>query len=291
MGHLRLDDLATPPRDPVLVVAFRGWNDAGSSASLLVDSVAKRLLAPTIADIDPEEFYDFQVSRPRVRYDEDERWLEWPSNEFVLAELPGTERDLVMCSGIEPNVRWRAFTETVMELVDALGVTQVVCLGALQVDVPHSRPTPITARLTREALLDSLHIASSHYEGPTGIVGVIDQVCRDRDLDTSSLWAGVPHYLAGAEYPQGSIALADVLFRLLGTSLPLDGLAEQAASQLESLAELLAEDDDLAGYVTELERRADEREDLLQIQQDSEGVSGDTLAAEFERYLRERGER
>ena len=289
MGHLRLDDLATPPRNPVLVVAFRGWNDAGNSASMLVESVSRRLAAPIIADIDPEEFYDFQVSRPMVRHEDDERSLEWPSNEFALAELPGTDRDLIVCSGLEPNVRWRAFTETIMELVDALSVRQVVCLGALQVDVPHSRPTPVSARVTREELLESLHVTSSSYEGPTGIVGVIDQACRDRGLDTSSLWAGIPHYLAGAEYPQGSIALADVLFRLLGTSMPLEGLVEQAASQLENLAELLAEDDDLAEYVTELERRTDEREDLLQIQQDSEHVSGESLAAEFERYLRERG--
>ena len=290
MEHLRLRARAAPLTDPVLVCAFRGWNDAGRAASLLVESIAQWLNAKVVADIDPEEFYDFQVARPEVHGTGDQRRLEWPSNEFSAATLPGTKRDLLLCSGLEPNVRWRTFTRTVLDLIQRLGVRQVVCLGSLQVDVPHSRPTPISARVTRATLLDRLHVTTTSYEGPTGIVGVIDHACRERGLDTSSLWAGVPHYLAGAEYPQGSIALADVLFRLLDIRLPLDELADQAAAQLENLAELLAEDDDLGEYVAELERRADERQDFLQIQQDSEHVSGDMLAAEFERYLRERGE-
>ena len=290
MSQLRLYGTPQPLRDPVLVVAFRGWNDAGHSASLLVEAIADQLDADPIADIDPEEFYDFQVSRPEVHGRGVDREISWPSNEFSTASLPGTTRDIILCCGIEPNVRWRGFVETVLELLDIFDVRQVVGLGALQVDVPHSRPTPVSARVTEDGVLDALHVSSTSYEGPTGIVGVLDHACRGAGLDTSSLWAGVPHYLAGSEYAQGSIALADVLFRLLETRLPLDELSEQAASQLEDLSRLLSDDEELAAYVSELERRTDEREDLLQIQQDSEGVSGDMLAAEFERYLRERGD-
>jgi proteasome assembly chaperone (PAC2) family protein len=226
MGYLRLYGEPTPLREPVLVTAFRGWNDAGQSASLLVDAIGEQLGARAIADIDPEEFYDFQVARPEVHGRGPQRQISWPSNEFSAASLPGTERDVILCSGIEPNVRWRGFIETVLELLTTYDVRQVVGLGALQVDVPHSRPTPVSARVTREGLLEALHVKSTHYEGPTGIVGVLDQACRSSGRDTSSLWAGVPHYLAGSEYAQGSIALGEVLFRLLGTRLPLDELAK-----------------------------------------------------------------
>ena len=290
MDHVALRTDQVSLREPVLLCAFRGWNDAGRAASLLVESMAEWLDARVVADIDPEEFYDFQVSRPEVVGAGDERRIVWPANEFAAAALPGMQRDVLLYSGLEPNVRWRTFIRTILDVIDRFGVRQVVCLGALQVDVPHSRPTPISARVTRKALLERLHVVSTSYEGPTGIVGVLDHACRERGIDTSSLWAGVPHYLAGAEYPQGSIALADVVFRLLEIRLPLDTLADQAAAQLENLAELLAEDDDLGEYVAELERRADEREDLRQIERDSQHVSGDTLAAEFERYLRERGD-
>lgn len=288
--HVYFPRLEHPLQNPVLVCAFRGWNDAGHAASLLVESLMDWLDASRVAEIDPEIFYDFQVSRPEVVGVDEDRHIEWPTNEFHAAALPGTERDVVLLSGLEPNVRWRTFVESMLFAMNTLGIKQTVFLGALQVDVPHSRPTPVSARVSKHTALGRLALSTSSYEGPTGITGVLDHACRAADLDTSSLWAGVPHYLAGAEYPQGSIALADGLFKLLEISVPLDELTNQAATQLENLAELLAEDEDLAEYVSELERRADERQDLLQIQRDSEHVSGDTLAADFERYLRDRGE-
>lgn len=288
--HVYFPRLEHPLQNPVLVCAFRGWNDAGHAASLLVESLMDWLDASRVAEIDPEIFYDFQVSRPEVVGVDEDRHIEWPTNEFHAAALPGTERDVVLLSGLEPNVRWRTFVESMLFAMNTLGIKQTVFLGALQVDVPHSRPTPVSARVSKHTALGRLALSTTSYEGPTGITGVLDHACRAADLDTSSLWAGVPHYLAGAEYPQGSIALADGLFKLLEISVPLDELTNQAATQLENLAELLAEDEDLAEYVSELERRADERQDLLQIQRDSEHVSGDTLAADFERYLRDRGE-
>lgn len=288
--HVYFPRLEHPLQNPVLVCAFRGWNDAGHAASLLVESLMDWLDASRVAEIDPEIFYDFQVSRPEVVGADEDRHIEWPTNEFHAAALPGTERDVVLLSGLEPNVRWRTFVESILFAMNTLGIKQTVFLGALQVDVPHSRPTPVSARVSKHTALGRLALSTTSYEGPTGITGVLDHACRAADLDTSSLWAGVPHYLAGAEYPQGSIALADGLFKLLEISVPLDELTNQAATQLENLAELLAEDEDLAEYVSELERRADERQDLLQIQRDSEHVSGDTLAADFERYLRDRGE-
>jgi proteasome assembly chaperone (PAC2) family protein len=278
--------LQRPPvlRRPILLAAFQGWNDAGEAATGAIEVLAKELDAEPFAEIDPEEFFDFQVARPSVRLtDGGARVLEWPENRFSWARLPGMERDVVLLSGTEPNLRWRTFTRGVLGLARELGVDTVVTLGALQVDVPHTRPVPVTGSATDEAVATALGLRRSRYEGPTGITGVLGHLATATGLRAMSMWAGVPHYLSGATYLAGALALAERVTRLLEIDLPLGDLARDAGKQREEIAELVADDDDLAEYVSELEERADSGGGL------ADGpVSGDELAAEVERYLRDR---
>jgi len=277
-------------RRPVLIAAFKGWNDAGEAASGAAAVMSEVLGATPFADIDPEEFFDFQATRPTVRLvDGGHRTVDWPSNRFSWAELPGADRHVVLLEGTEPNLRWRRFTTAVVELATDLGVELVITLGALQVDVPHSRPVPVTGSTSDPALAQRLGLRRSLYEGPTGITGVLHAACADAGHESVSFWAGVPHYLAGTPYLAGALALAERVVDLLGADVPLDDLARDAAAQRDDIAELVAEDDDLAEYVGELERRDDlEVDDAGELP--ATPVSGDELAAEFERYLRDRGE-
>ena len=282
-------------RRPVLVAAFRGWNDAGEAASSAADVLADLEGAEAFADIDPEEFFDFTAVRPHVRLRSDgHRQLEWPLNQLSWAPLPGVERDVVVLSGVEPGLRWRTFTGAVIDLATRLGVEIVVTLGALQVDVPHTRPTPLTANTTDASLARRLPPRSSRYEGPTGITGVLSTAANDAGIPTVSLWAGVPHYLAASVYDAGALTLTNAVGRLLDVQLPVEQLQDDADRQAEEISELLAQDDDLAEYVSDLEARADSASvaDLSVIADSTElphaTVSGDELAAEFERYLRDR---
>lgn len=278
-----------PPalRRPVLLAAFQGWNDAGEAASGAVETLASAVGAEAFAEVDPEEFFDFQATRPFVRNDGDSgRRIDWPGNLFSWASLQGGDRDLIVLQGTEPNLRWRTFTEAVVHLARDLGVELIVTLGALQVDAPHTRTVPVTGSTTDIVLGAHLGLRTSRYEGPTGITGVLHQAATDAGLQSTSLWAGVPHYLAGTSYLPGSLALAERVVKLLDVQLPLDDLAKEAAGQREELSELVEEDADLADYVADLERRMDESPDELP----APSVSGDELAADFERYLRDRDE-
>jgi len=276
-----------PPalRRPVLLAAFQGWNDAGEAASGAADTLASELGAEGFAEIDPEEFFDFQDTRPFVRSVEDsQRRIEWPGNLFSWASVAGTDRDLILLQGTEPNLRWRTFSDAIVHLAQDLGVELAVTLGALQVDAPHTRAVPVTGSTTDLVLGAHLGLRPSQYEGPTGITGVLHQAATDSGLQATSLWAGVPHYLAGTSYLAGSLALVERVVKLLDVQLPLGDLAKEAASQREELSELVKEDADLADYVTDLERRMDEAPDELP----APSVSGEELAADFERYLRDR---
>lgn len=278
-----------PPvlRRPVLLAAFQGWNDAGECASGAAQVFKAETDAEGFAEIDPEEFFDFQATRPSVRNVGDSgRRIDWPGNLFSWAAVQGTDRDLVILQGTEPNLRWRTFTEAVVHLARDLGVELVVTLGALQVDAPHTRKVPVTGSTTDIVLGARLGLRTSRYEGPTGITGVLHQAASDSGLQSTSLWAGVPHYLAGTSYLPGSLALAERVVRLLDVQLPLGDLAKEAASQREELSGLVEEDADLADYVADLERRMDESPDELP----APSVSGEELAADFERYLRDRDE-
>jgi len=280
--------LQRPPdlRQPVLLAAFRGWNDAGEAATGAISVLTRELGAEAFAEVDPEEFFDFQATRPTVRLvGGSRRAVDWPSNRFLWAALPGGRRHVVLLDGTEPNLRWRAFTKGIVELAGTLGVETVVTLGALQVDVPHTRPVPVTGVATDPTLATSLGLRRSSYEGPTGITGVLNHTASGSGLRAMSLWAGVPHYLAGTTYLAGALALAERVGRLFDVEVPLGMLARDALTQGDEIAQLVAEDDDLAEYVSELEQRSDR--DPPAVLPDAP-ADADELAAEVERYLRDR---
>jgi predicted ATP-grasp superfamily ATP-dependent carboligase len=270
-------------RDPVLITAFRGWNDGGQGASLAGGYLAKTWAAARFAEIEPEGFFDFQATRPHVSLvDGRTRRIDWPDNAFYHAHIPGLERDAVLMLGIEPNLRWQTFTDLITGHAKELGVQLVVTLGSLLADVPHTRPSPVTGGATDPELIERLGLQRSRYEGPTGIVGVLHDACSRADLPSVSLWAAVPHYVSLAPSPRAALALCDRLGDILGTAIDTEELDEAAERYSEQVSEAVAADEETAAYVAELEQRADVLED------EEDLPSGDTLAAELTRFLRER---
>jgi proteasome assembly chaperone (PAC2) family protein len=281
MSDLRVSQRLTLER-PVLVAAFRGWNDGGQGASLAAGYLAKHWDAQRFADVDPEEFFDFQSTRPTVRLEEGyTRRIDWPETAFYHARPEGLDRDVVLLLGIEPNLHWRRFAETIVGFAQELGVELAVTLGALLADVPHTRATPVTGSATDPDLIERLELSASRYEGPTGIVGVLHDAWRRAGVPSASLWAAVPHYVSLAPSPKAASALCERLGRLLGTSIATAELDEAADSYVHQVSEAISSDDDTAAYVEELERRADELEE-------SDIPSGEALAEALTRYLRER---
>ncbi len=283
--ELRLYERPTLER-PVLIGAFRGWNDGGQAATLATGYLAKLWDAQKFADIDPELFVDFQATRPHVSLDEGQtRRIEWPENAFFRARIPGTGRDAVLLVGVEPNYRWRTFTDLVAGLARDLGVELVVTLGALLADVPHTRPSPVTGAATDPQLVDELGLQLSRYEGPTGITGVLLDACRRSGIPSVSLWAAVPHYVSLAPSPKAARALCERLSGVLGVDIDIRELEEAETSYVEQVSEAVASDADTAAYVEELEQRADSLDWL----EESGGLpSGEALAAEIARFLKER---
>jgi proteasome assembly chaperone (PAC2) family protein len=270
-------------RRPILVAAFRGWNDGGQGASLAAGYLAKAWGAARFAEIDPEEFYDFQATRPQVSLVEGRtRKIDWPDNAFYNAAIPGTGRDAVILLGIEPNLRWRSFCDLVVTLAEELGVELVITLGALLADVPHTRPAPVTGSATDPDLVKELGLEQSRYEGPTGVVGVLHDACRRATIPSVSLWAAVPHYVSLAPSPRAALALCERLAGLVGAELDTAELEEAAESYSRQVSEAVAADEETAAYVEELEQRSDS------LEWEQNLPSGDTLAAELTRFLRER---
>ncbi len=272
-------------RRPVLIAAFRGWNDGGQGASLGGAYLAKQWDATRFAEIDPESFYDFQATRPQVSLiDGITRQLDWPDNAFFHAPIPGADRDAILLLGVEPNLRWKTFTKLVLELAEELGVELLVTLGSLLADVPHTRPAPVTGAATDPALVADLGLEPSRYEGPTGIVGVVHDSCRDAGIPSVSLWAAVPHYVSLAPSPRAALALVRRLGELLRVDIELDDLEQASEEYSEQVSEAVSTDAETASYVEELERRVDMLEAAEEL------PSGESLAAELTRYLREREE-
>jgi predicted ATP-grasp superfamily ATP-dependent carboligase len=275
-------------RAPALVCAFKGWNDAGESATSALTFLAGSLGAEPFAVIDPEDFVDFQATRPMVRLvDGVSRKIEWPEFEIHAARVPRAPRDLVLLSGPEPAIRWRSFSRVVVELAEALGVQLVVLLGALLADVPHSRPVGVTAHASDPALIERLSLSAPTYEGPTGIVGVLHQACQDAGLPAASLWAAVPHYVAVAPNPKGALALLRRLESLVGVTVDAMELEDAASDYERQVSRAVELDPDVQAFVERLERAADEesgRPDPGSL------PSGDVLAREFQRFLRQRGD-
>jgi proteasome assembly chaperone (PAC2) family protein len=270
-------------RSPVLVAAFRGWNDGGQGASLAAGYLAKLWNAHRFAEIDPEGFFDFQVTRPQVSLaDGVTRRIEWPETTFRHADLSGIERDAVLLTGSEPNVRWKAFTKLIVDLAAELRVELVVTLGSLLADVPHTRPAPVTGSASDPELVERLGLENSRYEGPTGIVGVLHDACRNAGVASASLWAAVPHYVSLAPSPRAAQALCDRLGELLDVEIDTQELQEAGEAYAEQVSAAVATDEETQAYVEELEQRTDT------IIEETQLPSGDALAAELTRFLRDR---
>jgi proteasome assembly chaperone (PAC2) family protein len=282
--ELRIDHRPELER-PVLVAAFRGWNDGAQAASLAAGYLAKTWGAERFAEVDPEEFFDFQATRPHVSLEEGlTRRIDWPETVFYHARPEGLNRDVVLLLGIEPNLRWRTFTDLVVGLASELGIELLITLGALLADVPHTRAAPVTGSASDEELVEQLGLSASRYEGPTGIVGVLHDVCGKSGIPSASLWAAVPHYVSLTPSPRGALALCERLGQVLGVEIEADELEEAARNYEEQVSEAVASDEETAAYVDELERRSDQLDDATEL------PSGDALAAELTRFLRERDE-
>jgi proteasome assembly chaperone (PAC2) family protein len=271
-----------PLRDPVLIAAFEGWNDAGDAATSAVEHLEQAWAGEPVAALDPEDFYDFQVNRPTVSLvDGLTRHVTWPTTRVSVCRLPGP-RDVVLVRGIEPNIRWRHFCDELRAIADELGVSLVVTLGALLADSPHTRPVPVSGTASDPATAASLGLEASRYEGPTGIVGVLQDACTRAGLPAVSFWAAVPHYVAQPPCPKATLALLRRVEDVVDLPVPLGELPEQARAWERQVDELAAEDSDVADYVASLEEREPETE--------LPEASGDAIAKEFERYLRRRGD-
>jgi proteasome assembly chaperone (PAC2) family protein len=269
----------TPLRAPVLVAAFEGWNDAGDAATDAVEHLIDVWDGEEVAAIDPDEFYDFQVNRPMVALvDGLTRKISWPTSRFYAVHLPDAPRDLLLVRGVEPNMRWRGFCEQVLSIAGDLGVSEVITLGALLADSPHTRPVPVSGTSSDPVLAARLGLEGSRYEGPTGIVGVLQEACSTAGLPAVSFWAAVPHYVASPPCPKATVALLRRVEDLLDVTIPLGDLPEEARDWERHVDELAAEDSDVAEYVASLEEREPE-EELPE-------ASGEAIAAEFQRFLR-----
>ncbi len=267
----------------MLISAFRGWNDGGQGASLAGGYLAKTWEAERFAEIEPEGFFDFQATRPHVSLVEGRtRRIDWPENAFYHAPIPGLERDAVLLLGVEPNLRWRTFSTMIVDLARELGMEMMITLGSLLADVPHTRPSPVTGGATDPELIERLGLQRSRYEGPTGIVGVLHDACNVAHIPSVSLWAAVPHYVSLAPSPRAALALCQRLGDILGTTIDTAELDEASERYSEQVSEAVASDEETAAYVAELEERAEILDDEEEI------PSGESLAAELTRFLRDR---
>jgi predicted ATP-grasp superfamily ATP-dependent carboligase len=273
-------------RAPALVCAFKGWNDAADAASSAIQFVGTSLGAQRFATIDPEEFYDFQATRPRTKLSDGQtREIVWPAVELYEARIPLADRDLILMSGTEPSFRWRTFCEIVVQLAEQLGTELFVTLGALLADVPHTRPVSVTGLSSDRALVSRLGLAPSSYEGPTGIVGILHAACQNAGLPSASLWAAVPHYIAATPNPKAALALVRKLEGLVGIAVDGSELESASADYERQVDVAVRSDPDVQAFVERLEQAAgdEDEEDPFSL------PSGDQLARDLQRFLRQRG--
>ena len=279
---IELEDLP-PLRDPILVAAFEGWNDAGDTATATLDHLIQLWAATPVAKLDCEDYYDMQVARPRVlREPTGERRIEWPETIVHLARDTPLGRDVLLVRGIEPSMRWITFTEELLGYAEEAGVSLVITLGGLLADVPHTRPIPILVTSHSPDIRQRFDLEPSTYEGPTGIVGILGEAAHGIDLATLSCWASVPAYAGGSPSPKATLALINRLEELLDTLIDHEELPEAARAWEHGVDELAASDEEIAEYVQLLEQAQDASE--------LPEASGDAIAKEFERYLRRRDE-
>ena len=278
---LEFEDVPTL-RDPMLIAAFEGWNDAADASTAVVEHLEEIWQAKSVASLDPEEFYDFQVNRPTITLTDGEvRKIDWPTTRFAVATPPGTERDIVLIRGIEPSMRWRTFCDEALEVCHSLDVTRIVLLGALLADVPFTRPLPISGSASDRTVAERYDLTLSRYEGPVGIVSVLQDAAQRAELEAMSFWVHVPHYANNPPCPKATLALLHRIEEVLDLPIPTADLAEESTEWETRLRQAAEQDAELAEYVRELEERSGD--DTIQ------PLSGDEIAQEFERYLRRRG--
>ncbi|MCF3962063.1 PAC2 family protein, partial [Streptomyces fuscigenes] len=267
--------------DPVMVAAFEGWNDAGDAASTAVAHLDREWKGEVFAALDAEDYYDFQVNRPTVFMEDGARKVTWPTTRLSVVRVSGdTPRDLVLVRGIEPSMRWRSFCNELLGFAHELGVELVVVLGALLGDTPHTRPVPVSGVTSDPALARTMDLEETRYEGPTGIVGILQEACTHAGVPAVSLWAAVPHYVSQPPNPKATLALLNRLEDLIGVRIPLGELTEDARAWQLGVDQLASEDSEVAEYVQSLE----EARDTAELPE----ASGEAIAREFERYLRRR---
>jgi proteasome assembly chaperone (PAC2) family protein len=274
-------------RSPLIVCAFKGWNDAGEAATAALGFLIDSFDATAVARIDPEEFYDFTAVRPTVRLSEGRtRVIEWPENSLHAAHVSGAEHDLLLLQGAEPSLRWKHYTELVVDLAREFDAHMVITLGALLADVPHSRPVPMTGIASDDALVERLGYERSTYEGPTGIVGVLHHACAAGDVSSVSLWASVPHYVAAAPNPKAALALIRSFEGVAGVAVEARDLEESAEDYERQVSAAVASDPEVKSFVERLEQTLDEAESDMPPERIP---SADAIARDFQRFLRQRG--
>jgi len=278
-----------PPvlRAPVLVASFSGWNDAANAASTAIGAIAASLDTELIARIDPEEFFDFQANRPTIEISDGQMLgVEWPDNLVVAARAEEAERDLLLISGTEPSTRWRTFCGSVLDIAERCGVESVITFGSLIADVAHTRPVPITGLATDEEMIEQLGFEDVAYEGPTGVLGVFHGACREREMSAASLWAAVPHYAAAVPNPKAGLALLRRLEGMIGIAVEATELEEAAGSFEQQVSQAVAANPEIKEMVERLEEQQDEVAGFGQ----EEVPSGDAIARDFQRFLKQQRE-
>lgn len=263
-------------RHPVVIAAFEGWNDAADAATEVINHLAQTHPTELAWELDSEDYYDFQTTRPRIELTEEGRQLQWPSTRLSICHL--THRDAVLVAGPEPNLRWRSYCSALVSAFRTVDPADVILLGAMLTDTPHTRPLPVSAASTDEHMIAELGIEPSNYEGPTGIVGVLADACRRAKLKCVTLWASVPHYVASPPNPKATLALLTRVEDLIDEALDPGELPDLTKAWQRGVDELAQDDPDIAEYIQGLEEEQDSEE--------LQGNTGDSLAAEFQRYLR-----
>lgn len=289
MDPLKIHSMPATFRRPIMILAFTGWNDAAEAATTAARYLTASFSGEKFAEIDPEEFYHFGLSRPYVRFksgSEIEREIIWPATEFSISQSGDLPRDLIVGVAPEPHLRWRTYCETILQLAQSCGVTLVLTLGALLAEVPHTKPVRLVGGASDPELAARLGLRPTRYEGPTGIVGVLNAMCRDREVPTASVWANVPHYISGIENPKASLALVKRVLSLLGAETDLSDLDEAGRQFDQNLREIVAQNTKIASYITKLEAKDTEDDPGAQPGQ-SDLPPASELVAEIEQFLRQ----
>jgi proteasome assembly chaperone (PAC2) family protein len=289
MGALTIHAQPSGLRRPILITAFSGWNDAAESATTAARYLATTFTARKFAEIDAEEFYHFGLSRPTVRFkpgSETEREVIWPNTEFSIAQPSSLERDLIVGAAAEPHLKWKTYCAAIIELARRCDATLVLTLGALLAEVPHTRPVRLSGGAADPELARLLGIKPTRYEGPTGIVGVLNTACRESGLPAASLWANVPHYISGIENPKAALALVRRVLLLLNATADLSDLEDAGRQFDQNLTEIVAQNDKIAGYIRKLESR-DVEEEPATAGGASDLPPASELVEEIEQFLRQ----